>query len=443
MNHYDFSDISAHVADPTRLAALRAVALLDTPAEEAFDRLTRLATQFVDAPVSLVTLVDADRQFFKSCIGLPEPWQSRRETPLSHSFCQYNRIAKQPLLIEDARLHPFFKDNPAIRDLHVIAYLGIPLATADGYILGSFCVIDAKPRQWTAAQVSAIEDLAASVMTEIHLRSEIRTRTLAENRIHEKHEALCRAHRDLKRESEERLRTVEQLRQMDQMLIQQGRLAAMGEMISNIAHQWRQPLNVLALLAQDLPMTFRLGELDEGYLDDKVRRMMEAITQMSRTIDNFRNFFSPGQEKVRFRVLEAVQKTVSLVDSSLREVSINIAVSSLADPMIEGYPGDYSQVLLNILINAKDAFVARKVEHPTIRIEVGEEDGRSLVTLVDNAGGIPAEVVDKIFDPYFTTRGPQATGIGLYMAKMIIERNMAGSLTADNFDRGARFRVLV
>ncbi|WP_224983913.1 GAF domain-containing sensor histidine kinase [Geomonas agri] len=443
MTNYDFSDISTHVADPTRLAALRAVALLDTPAEEAFDRLTRLASQFADAPVSLVSLIDSDRQFFKSCLGLPEPWLSRRETPLSHSFCQYNRIAKQPLIIEDARVHPFFKDNPAISDLKVIAYLGIPLATVDGYILGSFCVIDCKPRKWTPAQVSVIEDLAASVMTEIQLRSEIRTRTLAEQRMEEKHEELCRAHRELQRESAERLRTAEQLRQMDQMLIQQGRLAAMGEMISNIAHQWRQPLNVLALLAQDLPMTYRMGELDEGYLDDKVRKMMEAIIQMSRTIDNFRNFFSPGQEKVRFRVLEAVQKTVSLVDTSLRELSIDIAVSSSADPMIEGYPGDYSQVLLNILINARDVFVARKIAHPIIRIEVGEEDGRSKVTLSDNAGGIPEEICDKIFDPYFTTKGPQATGIGLYMAKMIIERNMGGSLTANNTNGGARFRVLV
>ncbi|MBJ6798783.1 GAF domain-containing sensor histidine kinase [Geomonas propionica] len=443
MKNSDFSNISTHVGDPTRLAALRAVALLDTPAEEAFDRLTRLASQFADAPVSLVSLIDSDRQFFKSCRGLPEPWQSRRETPLSHSFCQYNRVANQPLIIEDARVHPFFKDNPAIKDLNVIAYLGIPLATVDGYILGSFCVIDSRARKWTSAQVSVIEDLAASVMTEIQLRTEIRTRISAEKRMQEKHEELCLAHRDLQRESAERLRTAEQLRQMDQMLIQQGRLAAMGEMISNIAHQWRQPLNVLALLAQDLPMTYRLGELDERYLDDKVRRMMEAIAHMSRTIDTFRNFFSPGKDKVRFRVLDAVEKTVSLVDTSLQELNIKIEVFSSADPMIDGYPSEYAQVLLNILINARDVFLARKVEHPSIRIEVGEEDGRSLVMLRDNGGGIPEEISDRIFDPYFSTKGPQGTGIGLYMSKMIIERNMGGSLTAGNADGGAMFRVKV
>ncbi|WP_226377659.1 GAF domain-containing protein [Citrifermentans bremense] len=143
------SDISSHVTDPARLAALRAVALLDTPTEEAFDRLSRLASRFASAPVALVTLVDSDRQFFKSCVGLPEPWLSSRQTPLSHSFCQYNRVAKQPLIIEDARVHPLFKENLAIRDLKVIAYLGIPLVTSDGYVLGSFCVIDHKPRHWS------------------------------------------------------------------------------------------------------------------------------------------------------------------------------------------------------------------------------------------------------------------------------------------------------
>ena len=146
----DIEGLYAHVADPDRLAALRAVALLDTPTEEAFDRLSSLAVQFLNAPVALVSLVDADRQFFKSCIGLPEPWASQRETPLSHSFCQYNRIAKQPLLIEDARTHPLFKNNLAVRDLNVIAYLGIPLVTSDGYVLGSFCVIDSQPRHWTS-----------------------------------------------------------------------------------------------------------------------------------------------------------------------------------------------------------------------------------------------------------------------------------------------------
>ena len=172
MNTIDDS-LQDHLNDPGRLAALQAVALLDTSAEAAFDRLTRLAARFTGAPVALVSLVDADRQCFKSCIGLPEPWCSRRETPLSHSFCQHNRTAGVPLIITDARTHPLFRNNPAVRDLSVIAYLGIPLVSPDGYVLGSFCVIDTKPRSWTEEEVKTLTDLAAVVMTEIHLRTEI------------------------------------------------------------------------------------------------------------------------------------------------------------------------------------------------------------------------------------------------------------------------------
>ncbi|MFP4418380.1 MAG: PAS domain S-box protein [Chitinispirillaceae bacterium] len=166
--------------DPARLEALRSTALLDSPTEEAFDRLSRLAARVLHAPVALVTLIDADRQFFKSCIGVPEPWLSRRQTPLSHSFCQYNRIAGTPLIIEDARKDPFFRNNPAVEDMRVVAYLGIPLMTADGYVLGSFCVVDSQPRIWTDEEVEIVKDLAASVMDEIHLRSEIKNRSMAE-----------------------------------------------------------------------------------------------------------------------------------------------------------------------------------------------------------------------------------------------------------------------
>lgn len=164
------SSTPAIVRDAARLAALRYTALLDTPAEEAFDRLTRLATKILRAPTALVALVDEDRQFFKSCVGVPEPWASQRETPLSHSFCQHTIASAEPLVIVDARQHPLVHDNLAIRDLNVVAYAGIPLITADGEALGSFCVIDSQPRAWTAAEVEILKELAASVIAEIDLR---------------------------------------------------------------------------------------------------------------------------------------------------------------------------------------------------------------------------------------------------------------------------------
>ncbi|MEO8689910.1 MAG: GAF domain-containing protein [Solirubrobacteraceae bacterium] len=161
----------AVVRDPTRLEALRSARILDTHAEEGYDRLTRLAMNLLNAPVAQVSLVDEDRQFFKSAYGLDEPWASARETPLSHSICQHAVDARVPLVIEDARNHPLVRDNLAISELNVVAYAGIPLITAAGDALGTLCVIDHKPRAWTREQIETLETLAAAVLAQIELRA--------------------------------------------------------------------------------------------------------------------------------------------------------------------------------------------------------------------------------------------------------------------------------
>jgi GAF domain-containing protein len=182
------------VRNPARLAALRALDLLDTPAEESFDRLASLAGRLLKTPVALVSLVDSDRQFFKSCLGLPEPWNSWRQTPLSHSFCQHVAATAEPLIVSDARLHPVMKDNPGVKDLGIIAYLGVPLVSPEGHALGSFCVIDSRPRQWTPDDVFVVSALARSVMTEIELR---RHRSQLEDLVRQRTSELERANRQL------------------------------------------------------------------------------------------------------------------------------------------------------------------------------------------------------------------------------------------------------
>jgi hypothetical protein len=162
-------DAATAARDPDRVSALEATGLLDTDIDPVFDRHARLAAQVLNAPIALVSLVDADRQFFKSCLGLPEPWASQRGTPLSHSFCQHAVASREPLVVDDAREHAVLRDNPAIRDMGVVAYAGIPLIDAEGNALGTLCVIDSQPRHWTTHQVQLLEDLAASVVTEITL----------------------------------------------------------------------------------------------------------------------------------------------------------------------------------------------------------------------------------------------------------------------------------
>ena len=157
------------VQDPARVGALRGTGLLDSEPDPAFDRHVRLAAELLNAPVALVSLVDEDRQFLKSCIGVEEPVASERETPLSHSFCQHAVAQREPLIVEDSREHPVLKHNPAVEESGAIAYAGVPLIDADGHALGTLCVLDHKPRQWTKHQVELLGDLAASVVSEIAL----------------------------------------------------------------------------------------------------------------------------------------------------------------------------------------------------------------------------------------------------------------------------------
>jgi GAF domain-containing protein len=161
--------VAAAVADRERLAALQATGLLDGDADPAFDRHARLAAEVLNAPIALVSLVDEDRQVFKGCVGLPEPWASARETPLSYSFCQHAVAARDRLVVDDAREHALLRDNLAVKEMGVAAYAGIPLREPGGNVLGTLCVIDTQPRHWSSHQVQLLEDLAASVATDIEL----------------------------------------------------------------------------------------------------------------------------------------------------------------------------------------------------------------------------------------------------------------------------------
>ncbi|MGD0584884.1 MAG: response regulator [Oryzomonas sp.] len=265
-----------------------------------------------------------------------------------------------------------------------------------------------------------------------------------EERVRERTAELSRTMELLRAETAERLRTAEELRHKDRIMMQQGRQAAMGEMIGNIAHQWRQPLNTLGLHIQKLELYYELGSFSKELLTDTVSESMFLINHMSQTIDDFRNFFKPEKEKTNFNVNEVIRKTISLVEDSLKAQMISVDIDTEDDVQVNGYPNEYSQVIVNILMNARDAFCERMIDDGRIAIKSYVDDGKAVVTITDNAGGIPGEIIEKIFDPYFSTKGPdKGTGIGLNMAKNIIETNMNGRVTVRNIGNGAEFRIEV
>jgi PAS domain S-box-containing protein len=245
-------------------------------------------------------------------------------------------------------------------------------------------------------------------------------------------------------ETSERLKTVETLREKEQMLIQQSRQAAMGEMISNIAHQWRQPLNTLGLNTQKLGVFYGMPSFNKEFLDNSIAKSMEIIKHMSKTIDDFRNYFNPEKEKTDFYVINAIKNTLSLLEGNFHNPKITVDLVEHDNPVINGYQNEFAQVFLNILNNARDAVIEREIVDARVTITICSENNCAVVTVADNAEGISDEIISKVFDPYFTTKGPQSgTGIGLFMAKAIIEKNMGGKLAVRNTDIGAEFRIEV
>ena len=244
------------------------------------------------------------------------------------------------------------------------------------------------------------------------------------------------------RDITERVKTQEALRDKERQMTQQCRMAAMGEMLGFIAHQWRQPLNHLGLNLQELTLARKLGNFTMGLLECNVDKAMGILQYLSRTIDDFMDFTRPEKEKCLFSVNEIVAKTVALIGELFKDQNIEILTDAAGNPEIRGYPNELSQVLLNILLNAKDAFGERKTCGARISIWSGIKDGMAVVTITDNAGGIDEGIIDKIFDAFFTTKGAgNGTGVGLFMSKIIIEKHMGGRLTVCNVGSGAEFRI--
>lgn len=235
-------------------------------------------------------------------------------------------------------------------------------------------------------------------------------------------------------------RGVQEMRSKDAILIQQGKLSAMGEMMANIAHQWKQPLNALGVIIQNLKEYYDMNLLDKDFMSKNTARSLLLIQHMSHTIEDFRNFFKPDKEKKTFYFRDAVEKTVAIVDDSFRNNFIDIELEAEHGLKTEGYPGEFSQAVLNILTNAKDEFTSRKITGAKVKIRIFRESECTVIGISNNAGNIDENILPRIFDPYFTTK-PSGSGIGLYMTRMIVEKSLEGKITARNIPDGVEFRI--
>jgi C4-dicarboxylate-specific signal transduction histidine kinase len=268
---------------------------------------------------------------------------------------------------------------------------------------------------------------------------DITDRKRAEEQLRQKSQLLETLNSTLEKRVQEE---VEKNREKDHILIQQNRQAALGETLDHIAHQWKQPITAISLIIQDMGETYLHGDLTKEYVYETVEKILDLVEHMAQTITVFRDFYKPDKEITMFRIKESIDNALMFVEPALRYQAIKVELEADPELSVSGYPREYAQVLLNILSNAKDVFKERRVKSPCVKIKAYAEGHKAVVTITDNAGGISEEFIGKVFDLYFTTKESSGgTGIGLYMSKNIIEKNMGGELSVGNADSGAQFRI--
>lgn len=393
------------LADPGRLLSLRRLDLLDTPPEPAFDRFTRLAARLLRTPIAVLMLVEHDRQFLKSQVGMGEPWATLRQMPLSYSFCQYAVTAGLPLVIEDARRNPLVADSLAVLENGVIAYLGIPLRLADGHCIGTLCVIDHVPRSWLEDEVETLHELAALVVTELALREQLRQIIAQQQTSAEQAQLL----------------TLEHAVRIDLEAAVQAR----DVFLSIAAHEIKSPLT--ALLGRIQLLQRRLapaGVTDAGLLRD-VAAVREQAWRLNTLVDMLLDVsrIEAGQLVIARQPLElrglARQVAAELEPGLTRhQLSLDVPDTPL---IVMGDQVRLMQVLRNLLSNA----VKYSPQGGPVELRLVPEPDVARLTVRDAGLGIPAAALPHLFEKFYRVPSPQAqeisgNGIGLYVVREIV-----------------------
>lgn len=382
-----------------RIVALTSLKILDTPPEEKFDRITRIAQIIFDVPIALVSLVDENRQWFKSCMGLSE-----RETPRSMSFCAHAILNNEVMVIEDATKDPRFSDNELVTgNPYIKFYAGKPLRDNNNHMLGTLCIIDTAPRKLSKADTRILSDLATWVESEF---SSIRLT----NQLKESTQQLLEA------ESELRIRNLKlenQIGDTTKKLIATEKMSALGTMASRLAHDLTNPLTVIKLVSDGL------SEKLESQMDDQMlkscNRLKQAVIDMQRLIDDTLSYVKTSELNISENSFKEICKKSlqNIVHSPKTTIDLpenDIKILCDFEKM--------SAVISNLVSNAIDA-----IENSgQIKITVNEDSSNIVINVIDSGSGIPEEKLESIFQPLYTSK-TRGTGLGLNICKIIVEQH--------------------
>jgi two-component system, NtrC family, sensor kinase len=447
-----------------RLAALKALSILDTKAEERFDRIIKMAQWIFDVPISTLSLVDSNREWFKSCVGVDV-----KEGPRSISFCGHAMLEDELFVIPDTKADPRFADNPmVIGKPYIRFYAGQSLANAAGIKVGTFCIKDTKPRVLTEEQKRVLKDLA--LWAELEINSHDLSVALEERHIAEK--ALHQTLSDLSKANDE-------LKQAQLQLFQAEKLASIGQLAAGVAHEINNPVgfisnnmeilqNYIANYSRVLAMVENVkDQVDRGdmeqvkaaicdlrkleeevglsYIKSDVNKLLEhsarGLERIQRIVIDLRTFARSDtlESKEMLKIEEVIDSILSIVQSELKNKAE--LVKNYGDtPLLKCNPQRMGQVFINLLVNAAQAIP----ERGTITIKTYQRDHKVCIDIKDTGSGIPKENLQKIFDPFFTTKPVgQGTGLGLSVSYEIVKKHSGDLKVYSEVGKGTTLTVIL
>jgi len=410
------AEILAVINEPGRVAVLGRTGLMDSATESAFDRFTRLASKLINADIALFSVVDGQRQFFKSATGALAAADALRQTPLSHSFCRIVVATGQPLVVTDATSDPRVADNGAVADLGVIAYLGAPVTLAGGFCLGSLCVLDSVPREWTPRDQEVLAELAELVVTEVTLRLEIQERKDAQEQLEQARDAALAASR------------------------------TKSEFLTNMSHELRTPMNAIIGFSGLLGVSVE-SEEHRDWANTIEGAGTHLLALLSSILDLAKLEAGPIEfEAAPVQLAELLRDAVRLCEGTATGKGL-VLTHRVTDGLPTAVFGDavrLRQILVNLLGNAIK-FTAQGGVSVTLDA-VRDDDRWALDLAVTDTGiGIAPEVMDRLFQKFVQADGSIArryggTGLGLAISRQLAEQ-MGGTLTAESdLGAGSTFR---